>query len=286
MSAGATAEHYRTALELVLADPGVDSVIVIFIPPLVTGADEVAAAIVAGAGAAGAKPVLSCFLSARGVPEALRNADRCIPSYVFPEPAALALARATEYGAWRRRPAGTIRPIDGLRVDEAPGIVEAAGSGWLEPEAATALLDAYGITVDPGTPADSGIDAFLAVTTDPIFGPLVALGLGGVFAELLGEVAFRITPVTDRDAREMIRSLRTFPLLEGWRGGPAGDIDALEATIMRVSAMVDDIPELAEMELSPLRVLRPGKGVVVLEARVRVSAPAGSNSQAEAADWR
>ena len=113
-----------------------------------------------------------------------------------------------------------------------------------------------------------GSEAIVGVTQDPSFGPLLMFGLGGVYVELLKDVAFRIHPLTDLDAREMIRSVQGYPLLEGWRGAEPGDIEALEDVLLRVSAMVEDIPEIAEMDLNPVKVLPPGRGCVVVDARV------------------
>ncbi len=111
----------------------------------------------------------------------------------------------------------------------------------------------------------------VGVVTDPTFGPLVVCGLGGVLVELLRDVCFRLTPVTDLDAREMIESLRTAPLLSGYRGMPAGDKDAFAELIQRVSALVELVPELRELDLNPVKVLPPGEGVVVVDARLRLA---------------
>ncbi len=116
-----------------------------------------------------------------------------------------------------------------------------------------------------------GHEAMVGVVTDPTFGPLVVCGLGGVLVELLRDVCFRLTPVTDLDAREMIESLRTAPLLSGYRGMPAGDKDAFAELIQRVSALVELVPELRELDLNPVKVLPPGEGVVVVDARLRLA---------------
>jgi acetyl coenzyme A synthetase (ADP forming)-like protein len=337
MVAEATPDRYRGGLELLLADPLVDAVIVIYIPAVPTAARAVADAIVQGAAAAGPKPVLSCFLSARGVPDALRHGARPVPSYVFPESAALALAHAAHYGAWRRQPSGIIPDLSGLDRDEARRIVEEAERGLLPGPQAERLLGCYGIRVVPAVMATTaaeavtaaealgypvvmkvdlpevrdrrdvggvalnlatgeavtvayqrmretlhaqrvilqpmvagGHEALVGVTSDPNFGPVVTFGLGSLSVELLRDVVFRITPITDRDARDMIRAARSFPLLEGWRGAPAGDVTALEELLLRVSAMVEDLPEIVEMDLSPVRVRPPGEGVTVLQARVNL----------------
>jgi acetyl coenzyme A synthetase (ADP forming)-like protein len=116
----------------------------------------------------------------------------------------------------------------------------------------------------------SGIEAFVGVTTDPTFGPLVVCGLGGTLVEVLHDVAFRLPPVTDRDAREMLESLRTQVLLDGYRGAPPGDRDALCTLVLRVSALVEQVPELLELDLNPVKVLTPGQGAVVVDGRMQI----------------
>ena len=116
----------------------------------------------------------------------------------------------------------------------------------------------------------SGIEAFIGVTADPTFGPLVVCGLGGTLVEVLRDVAFRLPPVTDRDAADMLSSLRTSVLLDGYRGAPPGDRDALASLILRVSALVEHIPELLELDLNPVKVLPPGQGVIVVDGRMRI----------------
>jgi acyl-CoA synthetase (NDP forming) len=115
-----------------------------------------------------------------------------------------------------------------------------------------------------------GIEALVGVVSDPTFGPLVVCGLGGVQVELLRDASFRLPPVTDLDAADMIDRLRLKPLLDGYRGAPAGDRAALATLVQRVSALVEAVPELREMDLNPVKVLPPGQGVVVVDARIRV----------------
>jgi acyl-CoA synthetase (NDP forming) len=117
-----------------------------------------------------------------------------------------------------------------------------------------------------------GLEAIVGMTQDPSFGPLLMFGLGGVQVELLKDVAFRVHPLTDRDARELVRSVRGFPLLGGWRGSPPGDVDAIEEVLLRVSQLAGDLPEVAEMDLNPVRVLPPGRGCMVVDARIAVTA--------------
>jgi acetyltransferase len=113
-----------------------------------------------------------------------------------------------------------------------------------------------------------GIEIIIGVTQDPAFGPLIMFGMGGIHAELFKDVTFRIHPLTDVDAHEMVRSVKAYQLLEGWRGAKASDIKSLEELLLRVSAMVEDLPQIAELDLNPVRVLERNSGYVVVDARV------------------
>src|SRR5262249_61152271 len=115
-----------------------------------------------------------------------------------------------------------------------------------------------------------GIGALVGVTTDPTFGPLLVCGLGGVLVELLRDVAFHLTPVTDVDARALLDRLRARRLLDGYRGAPAGDRDALVDVIVRVSTLVEVVPELRELDLNPVTVLPPGRCAGVVDGRRRI----------------
>ncbi len=121
-------------------------------------------------------------------------------------------------------------------------------------------------------PMAAGVEMLLGVVHDHSFGPVVACGAGGTSAELIKDVSVRITPLTDVDAREMIRSLRTFALLDGYRGAPRCDIPAIEDVLLRISAMVERHPEIVELDCNPL-VARPD-GAVIVDARVRVETAA------------
>ena len=115
-----------------------------------------------------------------------------------------------------------------------------------------------------------GHEVIIGMTEDPSFGPLLAFGLGGVYVELIGDVAFRIHPLTDVDADQMIREVKASKLLDGYRGGEAGDIPALREALLRVSAMIDELPEIVEMDLNPVKVLPPGEGLRVVDLRMRI----------------
>jgi acyl-CoA synthetase (NDP forming) len=320
-----------------LADEHVDSLIVIFIPPLVTDPEAVAAAIVEGSKDSGVKPVLANFMSAKGAPEILRS----IPSYGFPEAAASALAQVTLYGEWRRKPQGTMPEFSDIRADDAKAIVEQAlarGGGWLSPIEICELFNAAGIPVVKSrfvsTPEEAlsaatkigfpvalkatgptivhktevggvalnlvdatalgraydematrlgsdltgviiqemvpgGVEVVVGATLDPTFGSLVLYGSGGILVELLNDVAFRIHPLTDTDAREMINEVRGTALLRGYRGSHPADEAALRDIILRVSALLEICPQIHEMDANPVKVLV--QGAIVVDARVRVA---------------
>ncbi|MBI3407454.1 MAG: GNAT family N-acetyltransferase [Planctomycetes bacterium] len=115
-----------------------------------------------------------------------------------------------------------------------------------------------------------GAEVMIGKTHDPVFGPLVAFGLGGIHVEILGDVCFRVTPLTERDAAGMIRSIRGIKLLEGYRGHPPADLPALENLLLRISQLVEEIPEIDELDLNPVIALPPGQGCRIVDARVHV----------------
>lgn len=145
----------------------------------------------------------------------------------------------------------------------------------------SAVPDPEGVIVQSFVP--EGHEILIGSTEDPSFGPLIVFGLGGVTVELLGDVAFRIHPLTDVDAHEMVRDVKGFPLLEGYRNMPEGDVAALEEALLRVSAMINVVPEIAEMDLNPVKVLAPGEGVMVVDYRMRVE-PLEPGERPELAD--
>ncbi|MDI6858115.1 MAG: GNAT family N-acetyltransferase [Dehalococcoidia bacterium] len=347
--ASGTADDYGRALRLLFQDEGIDSLIVIYIPPLVTRPEAVANRICEAASEFwGRKPILTCFMSAAGAPRELSPEGKgFIPSFAFPEDAALALAKACGYAEWRAKPKGTVPRLSSIDSAAGRSIVDAAlaksdGSAWLSSTAAAGLLQAYGIpsarvaiarTAEEAAAAakeigfpvvvkiasstilhktdlggvildlrseeevrgafeaieerlraagrlsemegavvqqmvSGGTEAIIGVTQDPSFGPLIMFGLGGIYVELLKDVAFRIHPLTDVDAREMVESVKGFPLLRGWRGAEPADIAALEDVLLRVSAMVEDVPEIGEMDLNPVKVLAAGRGCTVVDSRI------------------
>jgi acetate---CoA ligase (ADP-forming) len=365
-TADAPPEAYGQAIRILAGCEEVDALIVLFVPPLGSSSDEVAAAVHdAVASLERPIPVLTVFMSAEGGPAALRGPTVRVPAFTFPEEAVRALSHAARYAEWRASAPGNVPVLDGLREDEAAGLLAAAlaelgpdavpssarprpdppasaPSRWLRPDEVANLLDCYGIrvadwrlvqtpdeaaaaSVELGGPvavkavaagilrkrearavvlglqgADAvrgaaetmvrdltasghpvqrllvqrmvpeGTEMLVGVVHDRLFGPVIACGAGDAEIELLKDVAVRITPLTDRDADEMVRSLVMYPLLEGYRGAAPADVAALEQVLLRVSAMVEAHPEIAEMDCNPVIVLP--EGAVVVDARVRIEA--------------
>ena len=342
MIATATAEHYRKILATVAGSGEFDAILAIFVPPLVTEAIDVAAAINEVAAATDGCPIAAVFMTAEGPPPQLAVGDTRVPGYQFPEEAAQAVALAARYGRWRSRPEGVPLAPDPRSVEHGAAIVsrELAAGGWMSQRGVGELLECYGIpqvaarfvadgpgAVDAagelGLPValkgvaagllhkrdvgavavalatredvrraadeirdsvvkagyefeglqvqamvEGGVELLVGVVGDESFGPVLACGAGGSNVELVKDVAVRITPVTDLDAAEMLRALKLFPLLTGFRGARPCDVAAVQDVILRVSAMVEAHPEIVELDCNPL-IASPG-GAVVVDARVRV----------------
>jgi acetyl coenzyme A synthetase (ADP forming)-like protein len=330
MLGSATPETYEAVVGPLLADPNVDALIVLFVPPVVAGADDVAAAVRRAVEKAGvAKPVIAVVLSAEGVPAALRDESSPVVALPYPESAARALSLAAARAEWLARPGGVYPEREGLDLGAARQVVSARGEGWLDPDATHALLRAYGIpvvderiagsieeaveaaeelgypvvvkTAAPGvhktdiggvalhlrdaeavraaaerigapvivqTFVDGKVELLAGVVQDPTFGPLVAFGPGGALAELIGDAGFRLAPLTDADARELVKGGKAGRLVAGFRGSPPASEPALADLLVRLGRLAEDLPEIAELDLNP--VLAGPDGCVAVDARVRL----------------
>jgi acyl-CoA synthetase (NDP forming) len=113
------------------------------------------------------------------------------------------------------------------------------------------------------------VETIVGAVAEPVFGPLVVFGLGGVATDVLADRAARLAPLTDADAAAMIGAVRAAPLLTGRAGGPAADTAALAGLLLRVSRLADDLPEVAELDLNPV-IARPD-GAFPVDVRVRVA---------------
>ncbi|HEY5610117.1 MAG TPA: GNAT family N-acetyltransferase [Thermoanaerobaculia bacterium] len=336
MIASASPDHYRETIEAVLGDDGVDALVVIYIPVLPDDADAVARAIGEGAKSANEKTMITTFMgAARGAPLPLSS----IPSFPFPERAVNALARATEYAAWKKKPAGKIVRFDDIDRDVVREIVGQSlrdGEGWMRADRATALLAAAGIrsaetrfaaTLDEAEAAavgigfpvalkatgatilhksdvggvklsledceavraayqdfearlgpsmsgvivqqmiSGGVELMVGAVRQPTFGHVLVYGAGGTLVELLSDVSFAIHPISDVDAADMLDEVQATKLLRGHRGS-VGDESAVREILMRLSHLAELAPEIAELDINPLRVLE--KGAIGLDVRLRL----------------
>jgi len=109
-------------------------------------------------------------------------------------------------------------------------------------------------------------ELIIGMTTDPQFGPALMFGIGGILVELLEDVSFRIAPITEFDAKEMIHEIKGFPILDGYRGKPKADIDAIVDTLMKISDLVTKNEEIHEMDLNPVFIYE--KGIICVDARI------------------
>jgi acetyl coenzyme A synthetase (ADP forming)-like protein len=205
------------------------------------------------------------LLAAYGVPQ--------VTATVAATPAAVARCAAAIHGdvAVKAIAPGLIHKSDvgAVRL----GIRGAAAAGRAAREIAASVRKAghtpVGYLVQAMAP--EGVEMLVGVTSDPDWGPVVACAAGGRAVELLGDVQSRLAPLSPRDAGEMVRSLRTFPLLDGYRGAPRADAAALEDVLVRIAALAAAHPEIAELDCNP--VLVGPDGATVVDARVRVVAP-------------
>ncbi len=341
MIAGAGPEEYRACLEALLDEPGLDALLIIFIPPLVTPSAEVARVVsdVVAAREPLLCPIVAVFLDEHS--RAIQAGERIVPVYDFPEGAVAALSAAVRYGMWRAAPAGQRVPV-AINRDAIEQVMAANSAGWLAHTDTERLLGAAGIDViatrSVGSPAEAaaaaaaigrpvaikvkepmtlhksdvggvllniepaqaaaayerlaerlsshgieltaasvtpmvpqGVEVLAGITNDPVFGPLVAFGSGGVMVELLDDVVFRVLPLTDRDVAAMIRETRAYRLLQGFRGSPRANVAALERLLLELGALAEAAPRIAEVDLNPVIVHQEGAGISLIDVRVRLS---------------
>jgi acetate---CoA ligase (ADP-forming) len=155
-----------------------------------------------------------------------------------------------------------------LGVSDAGGVRAAAARFLRNLKEAGHEADLEGLLVQPMAPR--GIEMFLGATRDAAFGPVIAFGTGGVQLELWNDVVVRIGPVSSAEATRMVDSIKGRRLLDGYRGGPRGDRAALAEAIVLLSRLMEAVPEVMELDLNPLLALEPGRGVLAVDARIRV----------------
>ncbi|MEV6979652.1 GNAT family N-acetyltransferase [Sphaerisporangium sp. NPDC051017] len=335
LSTDGDAGEFTSAIEIVLADPAVDALLVVYTPPFGSGLAATGKAVATAAAGRG-RTVVACVMGHDGLIEGE------VPCYAFPEQAVHALAQAADHAAWRARPTP---PEDTIRVD-----VQAAreivrkdlrahpGGRRLDTIAAAALLSSYGVQVADSVSADGpetateaaawvglpavlkargpdlvhkteaggvrldlrtpeevrqayremagrlgpamtgavvqhmakdGIEMIIGGVAHETFGPLVMVALGGFTTELLADRAFGVPPIDRAEAARMIGELRCAPLFSGYRGRPPANAASLADQIVRVGRLMDDRPEIAEIDLDP--VIVTSAGAVAVDARIRLA---------------
>ena len=115
-----------------------------------------------------------------------------------------------------------------------------------------------------------GKETILGMKRDPHFGALLMFGLGGIYVEVLRDVTFRIAPIRELGAKNMIENIKGIKLLMGYRGEPPSDLEAIAQSLSRLSQLVIDFPEIEEMDINPLIVLPAGSGARVVDARILI----------------
>jgi len=340
----AMADRYATTLRCVLADSGVDGVVVILTPQLMTEVEGTARTLIE-AGRNATKPVLSCWMGKQVVSVALGLlAKNQIPNYPFPERAVSALGAMYRHWTWRREP--LVEPetfdVDRDAVTRLFESVTQEGRKGIGDAEVQDVLKAYGIPTPKSTVAPTAEElvhhcqeigypvvlkiaspdilhksdvggiimgvkddqqarqsfdtlierarahkpgaliwgvqvqemvanaraVIIGMSRDPQFGPLVMFGLGGIYVEVLKDVTFRVAPITRSQAQQMVQAIRSYSLLTGVRGQEPADVEAVIDTILRVSQLVTDFPQIAELDINPLLVRESGKGAVAVDMRL------------------
>jgi acyl-CoA synthetase (NDP forming)/GNAT superfamily N-acetyltransferase len=348
LGAAAGPDGYEKAMCALLASGEVDAAVVIHAATSVSDPPSVAAAIRRAARTGGAGTTVAAVLIGTDADGALTDPTdmvHTLPPYAFPEAAVRAIGHAAAYGAWLRRPAGTVRrPSDmdrgAARAVAVRALAEHPDGWWLDPDDTADLLAGIGVpycrtehadTADEavdtaqrlglpvvlktaatlahktelgGVRADlpdpvavraayhaiteaipgagvlvqpmarAGVELLVGVSRTEPYPPVLLVGAGGTATALLGDTATRLAPVTDADAHDMLRELRSAPLLLGYRGAAPADVAAVEDLLQRISTLADEVPEIAELDLNP--VIVGADGVLTVDAKIRV-APVGAD---------
>jgi acyl-CoA synthetase (NDP forming)/L-amino acid N-acyltransferase YncA len=277
VSAGA----FRAVLETLGADDDVHAIIALILRTGATG-DLLQAVAEAELSVPVAVVVLNQPEAVRLVPAG----DGHAPSYAYPEVAARALSRAVMYAQWRATPRQTVPAFPDVDQERGRNIVQAflagrPGGGWLPPQDVAGLLGAYLIPLAADADGNQAVLAtaeaaaaagypvlHVGVQDDQMFGPLVVLGPGGDATGWPAGQAARLAPLTEADADALIGSVRSATMPHGYRSGQAADLETLRDLLLRVSRLSDDLPEITELDLSP--VIAREDGTTATGARIRV----------------
>jgi len=340
--------RYGLAMQAVVRDENVDSVIAICVPQMLTNLQATSEMIVQQVRTSD-KPVSAVYMATGDIESSLKILDGAkIPHYRFPEDAARALSAMTRYVNWRQRPHTEIAHYEDVDRDAVRGIIARARKDrrrFLPEPEAHAVLRAYGLpmsrSVHAGDEADcvraakeigfpvvmkivspqivhkvdvggvrlnlqneaevkaayaslmrqvttarpgadiwgvliqemvrKGKETILGMKRDPHFGALLMFGLGGIYVEVFKDVVFRIAPIQELGARDMIEGIKGIKLLRGFRGEPPSDLEAVAQSLTRLSQLVTEFPEIDEMDINPLIVLPSGSGAKVVDARILIA---------------
>ena len=337
-------DRYEAALNVLIKDKEIGSIITIFIPPLTIDAPAVAQ-VIAKANKRTNKTMLSVFMTKDEAEEGIQILKtNSVPVYLFPESAAKALSAMGRRRLWLDKPEGKIKRLN-PNINRVKNIIKAARREKrkaLTLQESFEVLQSYGIkslkslssdneeetlanakkigypvvlkldsikashksdiggvmidlrsdrevkeafrniksnTRKAGIPwsecailvqehISEGIETILGVQQNPSFGPLMMFGLGGVHVEILKDVSFGITPLSDVAAKDMVRYIRGYPMLKGARGEKAIDEDALVDALQRLSKFVSDFDDIAEMDINPFLLQPKPKSSVALDVRI------------------
>jgi acetyltransferase len=342
----AQSERYAMAVKEVLADPKVDSAIVILTPQAMSDCEDTAQAIIDAEHHD--KPVLTCFMGGSQVMDARNMFVKAgVPDYPSPERAVAALKSMVDYAAWLDRPSRVVTrfPVNRHRVERIFARQKRSGRVEMGEVEAKEILKAYDFNVPAGALARTGeeavaiaqrvgfpvvmkivspdllhksdfggvklnlnsagevMDAFdlmmlrirrrapeaylrgvlvekmgnpgreviLGMHRDPQFGPMLMFGLGGIFVEVMKDVAFYLAPLTHDEALEMLKNTRSYALLRGVRGQAGVDLNAIASALQRISQLVTDFPQIEEMDINPFMVGEVGTTPYVADARMILS---------------
>lgn len=272
-TAGVSAELFGRVLETVAADPGIDAIVPILTPTAISPTEQILDSVQLRA------PVAAVLLGQR---EALTLHGH-VPVYSSVTAAIRALGHAADYAATRSREPGTVPELTSIDKNAAEAAIGDYLSGhpeggWLDGSVLDAVARAYGLPAAPSRIAHEGLlvqqmispgtEMLVGFVRDDVFGPLVQVGAGGVTTDLVKDRSARLLPLTDRDAQDMIGSLRMSPLLAGFRDAPPLDAAALTDVVYRVARLAADLPAVAELDINPLIVYPAGCAAVDVKIRV------------------
>jgi acetyl coenzyme A synthetase (ADP forming)-like protein len=347
--ASATAETYRKALPILLGDPQIDTIIIIYVAPMIEDIFPVSKVIAQAVKEKPGKTVLACLMGRednRRQIEPLTEAG--IPTYIFPESVARAIHAMNWYREWKEKDPGRILQYEDVDTDAVKKILEQnieRGIEYLSGSDVDRIFKAYGIpmarsilctTVEevaqaaeeigypvamkiaaPGITHKSdmggvivdlknelevrgafsvikrkhddmsasgdgfsvqiqemvkgGQEIIAGVVMEPSFGPLIMFGLGGIYVEVLKDVSFRICPLTDIDAHEMIHEIKGYPILKGMRGKSGISEDTIVDLLGRVSQLISDFHCICELDINPFMIFPEARKCKAVDGRLRIT---------------